>query len=137
MPALRCVAAIAERLKVPSNHRDLPMKRLLAALAILAVSVLPAAATNFCYVTEFPDAAQPVALMPPLADAQVTVSASSAQSNAFTGNTKLVRVSCDTTVSAAYGTSPTALTTNMRIPANVPEYFYVQSGFKFAFITNQ
>lgn len=113
------------------------MKRLLAALGFLAISVLPAAATNFCYVTEFPDAAQPVALMPPLADTQVTVSITSAQSAAFAGSTKIARVSCDTTVSAAYGSSPTALTTNMRIPANVPEYFYVQPGMKFAFITNQ
>jgi hypothetical protein len=115
----------------------LRMKRLLVASTFLAISTLPAAAVNFCYVTEFPDAAQPVALMPVLADTQVTVSATTAQSNAFGGSTKIVRVSCDTTVSAAYGTNPTALTTNMRIPANVPEYFYVQSGFKFAFITNQ
>ena len=113
------------------------MKRLIVAFAILAISALPAAAVNFCYVSEFPDAAQPVVFTPPLADTQVTVSASPASSNAFGGNTKIVRISCDTTVSAAWGTNPTAATTNLRIPANVPEYFYVLAGQKVSFITNQ
>lgn len=114
------------------------MKRLAAAAVILALSCAGASAANFCYVTEFPDAAQPVAITPPLADQQVTVTASPASvANPFGGNTKIVRISCDTTVSAAFGSSPTAATTNMRLPANVPEYFYVIAGQKVSFITNQ
>ena len=112
------------------------LKRLLFAL-FLAGLASPALATNFCYVSEFPDNAQPIALTPPIADTQVTVSITSAQSGAFNAATRIIRISCDTTVSAAFGASPTATTTNLRIPANVPEYFYVAAGSKVAFITNQ
>jgi hypothetical protein len=114
------------------------MKRLAAASLFLALSCLGASAANFCYITEFPDAAQPVAKTPALVDqAPVTVSIASAQSAAFGGDSKIARISCDTTVSASFGTNPTATTSNMRLPANVPEYFYVRVGDKVAFITNQ
>lgn len=114
------------------------MKRLLAGLALLALTAFPAAAANFCYVTEFADAAQPVVRTPPLVDqTAVSVSAVTAQSAAFGTDTKLIRISCDTTVSAAFGTNPTATVNNMRLPANVPEYFYIRVGDKVAFITNQ
>lgn len=114
------------------------MKRLFAASLFLALSCLGASAANFCYVTEFSDASQPVARTPPVVDqAAITVSVTSAQSAAFGGDTKIVRISCDTTVSAAFGASPTATVNNMRLPANVPEYFYIIAGQKVAFITNQ
>lgn len=116
------------------------MKRLILGI-VLAVLAQPAFAANFCYVTEFPlqvDGSVQVALTPPLVDqAQITVSAVSAQSAAFGPSTGMVRISCDTTVSAAFGASPTATTSNMRLPANVPEYFRVRPGQKSAFITNQ
>jgi hypothetical protein len=102
------------------------MRVLAAACMILALSSVGASATNYCYVSEFPDGSQPVAFTPPLVDQpQITVSGSPAQSAAFGGNTKIIRISCDTTVSAAFGTNPTATVNNMRLPANVPEYFYV------------
>lgn len=116
------------------------MKRfLLGILAVFALSS-PAFAVNFCYVTEFQlqvDRTVQVALTPPLVDqAAITVSAASAQSAAFGSSTGMIRISCDTTVSAAFGSNPTATVNNMRLPANVPEYFKV-SGGKVAFITNQ
>jgi hypothetical protein len=114
------------------------MKRLLAAASILALTALPAAAANFCYISEFSDISQPVARVPALVDqAAVSVSATAAASAAFGSDTKIIRISCDTTVSAAFGTNPTATAANMRLPANVPEYFYVTSGHKASFITNQ
>jgi hypothetical protein len=120
------------------NRDTAMMKRLIAAAAFLALSCAGASAANFCYVTEFPDAAQPVAITPALADQQVTVSTSPASTtNPFGGGTKIVRISCDTTVSAVFGVTPSAATTNMRLPANVPEYFYVIVGQKVSFITNQ
>lgn len=116
------------------------MKRLIFAALAFAALISPAAATNWCYVTEFPlrvEGSVQVAITPALADQQVTVSAASAQSAAFGANTSMVRISCDTTVSAVFGANPTATTANMRLPANVPEYFRVQAGAKVAFITNQ
>lgn len=119
------------------------MKRLIfAALAFVALAQ-PAFAVNFCYVTEFPlqvDGSVQVATTPAFADQQITVSVASASSAAFGSNTGLVRISCDTTVSAIFGApgaTPTAATTNMRLPANVPEYFRVRPTGKVAFITNQ
>jgi hypothetical protein len=115
------------------------LKILLAALFALAAQ--PAFAVNFCYVTEFPlqvDGSVQVALTPPLVDqTAITVSAASAQSAAFGPGTGMARISCDTTVSAAFGSNPTATTSNMRLPANVPEYFRVRPGQRAAFITNQ
>lgn len=119
------------------------MKRLIfGAFAFVALAE-PAFAVNFCYVTEFPlrvDGSVQVATTPPFADQQITVSVASAASAAFSASTEMVRISCDTTVSAVFGApgaSPTATTTNMRLPANVPEYFRVRPTGKVAFITNQ
>jgi hypothetical protein len=116
------------------------LKRLLAAGLLLALSSLGASAANFCYVTEFPltaDSGVQVVRVPPLVDqAPVSVSGSSAQSAAFGGDTKLVRIDCDTTVSAAFGANPTATANSMRLPASATEYFQVIAGQKVAFITN-
>ena len=111
--------------------------------AVLALMASPAFAVNFCYVTEFPlqvDGSVQVATTPAFVDQQITVSASSAASAAFGNSTGMVRISCDTTVSALFGApsaTPTATATNMRLPANVPEYFRVRPNGKVAFITNQ
>ena len=119
------------------------MKRLIFGLLAMAALTQPAFAVNFCYVTEFPlqvDGSVQVAVTPPLADQQVTVSIASAPSAAFGNSTGMARISCDTTVSAVFGApgaTPTATTTNMRLPANVPEYFRVRPGGRVAFITNQ
>lgn len=121
------------------------MRLKLALLLLLAGGFAsPAFAVNFCYVTEFPlqvDGSVQVATTPPLVDqASITVSAASAASAAFGPSTGLIRISCDTTVSAAFGApgaTPTATITNMRLPANVPEYFRVRPTGKVSFITNQ
>lgn len=116
------------------------MKRLILAFVLVLVAS-PCLAANFCYVTEFPlqvDGSVQVALTPPLVDqVAVSVSVASAQSAAFGPSTGMARISCDTTVSAAFGKNPTATINNMRLPANVPEYFRVRPGQLVAFITNQ
>lgn len=116
------------------------MKRLAVASLFLALSCLGASAANFCYISEFyltADAAVQVARQPVLVDqSPVTVSATHAESAAFGGDTKLVRVECDTVVSYVFGAAPVATTSNARMAASAPEYFQVQAGQKVSFITN-
>jgi hypothetical protein len=116
------------------------MKRLLAASLLLVLSCFGATAANFCYVTEFyltADAGVQVARTPPLVDqTPVSVSGTAAQSAAFSGDTKLVRIECDTTVSFAFGANPTATTSNARMAASALEYFQVVAGQKVSFVTN-
>ncbi|MCK1718855.1 hypothetical protein [Bradyrhizobium sp. 141] len=112
------------------------MKRFLLAVAIL---LLPAQAlASSCNVTEFslnaPSGVQ-VAQVPPLVDqSPVTTSGTSAQSAAFSGDTKMIRAWCDTQSAVAFGSNPTATTNNMPLSAGVPEYFNVIPGQKAAFI---
>lgn len=116
------------------------MKRLAAASLFLALSCLGASAANFCYVSEFyltADSGVQVARQPSLVDqAPVSVSATSAQSAAFSGDTKLIRIECDTIVSFVIGANPTATASNARMAASAPEYFQVKAGQIVAFITN-
>lgn len=116
------------------------MKRIVLASLFLALSCFGAQAANFCYVTEFyltADSGVQVARQPALVDqSPVSVSATSAQSAAFGGDTKLVRIECDTTVSFLFGTNPTATANNARMAASAPEYFQVKAGMIVAFITN-
>lgn len=114
-------------------------KRAAFAVLLLALSCAGASAAT-CYVTEFvltADAGVQVARQPALVDqTPITVSSTSAQSAAFSGDTKLVRIHCDVIVSVKFGTSPTATTSTMRMPADATEYFQVLPGSKVAFITN-
>lgn len=113
-------------------------KRTAFAVLLLALSCAGASAAT-CYVTEFvltADAGVQVARQPALVEQTVSVSGSSAQSAAFSGDTKLVRIHCDVIVSVTFGTSPTATTSKMRMPADATEYFQVLPGAKVAFITN-
>lgn len=113
------------------------MKRLLLAIALL---LLPAQAfASTCNVTEFrlyaPSGVQVADLENLVTDqTPVTTSGSSAQSAAFNGDTKMIQVSCDTQSAMAYGSSPTATTSNMTIPVGVIIYWAVKSGQKVAFI---
>jgi hypothetical protein len=113
------------------------MKRLFAAAFLLAVSCSGASASS-CNVTEFSltaDAGVQVARTPPLVDqAPITTSGTTAQSLAFSGDTKMVRVWCDTQSAVAWGTNPTATTNNMPLSAGVAEYFQVAPSTKAAFI---
>lgn len=111
---------------------------ILVALAAVALSALPASAAT-CYISEFyltADAGVQVARQPALVEQTVSVTGTSAQSSAFSGDTKLVRIHCDAIVSFTFGTNPTATTAKARMPADGTEYFQVLPGSKVAFITN-
>ena len=78
------------------------------------------------------------AQIPPLAEQLVTISGSSvACTNAFNSRTLFVRVHADSVCSIAFGVTPTATVTNMRLAANQTEYFAIgQPGYKVAVIQN-
>lgn len=79
-----------------------------------------------------------IAAMPPIAEQTVAIAAGSAQSNAFNGQTKYVRLHTDSICSVAFGANPTATATNARLAAGTTEYFAIpqNQSFKVAVITN-
>lgn len=113
------------------------MKHLLLAIAIL---LLPAQAfASSCVITEFAislrGGAQIARLKPLVTPQNITVTATSAQSAALSGDTKMVRLWCDTQSAAEESTNPTAsATVSTPLSAGVPEYFDVDGGDKIAFI---
>jgi hypothetical protein len=114
------------------------MKRLAVASLFLALSCLGASAST-CNVTEFllyaPSGVQVADLDSLVMDqAPITTSSTTAQSAAFSGDTKMIQISCDTQSAMAYGTNPTATTSNMTISAGLFIYFKVSGGKKVAFI---
>jgi hypothetical protein len=114
------------------------MKRLAAASLFLALSCLGAFAST-CNVTEFllyaPGGVQVADLDSLVTDqSPITTSGTTAQSAAFSGDTKMIQISCDTQSAMAYGSNPTATTSNMTIPAGSFIYFKVTGGKKVAFI---
>ena len=113
------------------------LKRFLGATAIAAL-LTGAAEASSCNVTEFsllaPSGVQ-VAMMPPLVDqTPITTSGTTAQSSAFSGDTKLIRAWCDTQSAIVIGANPTATTNNLPLSAGSAEYFNVIPGQKAAFI---
>jgi hypothetical protein len=66
----------------------------------------------------------------------VAIAASSAQSAAFSGATKFIRVHTDVICSVNIGTNPVATAQNARLAANQTEYFGVWPGQQIAVITN-
>jgi hypothetical protein len=94
------------------------------------------------YVTEFADSkvfqgqVLPVSSCPPIAEQRLTISGVSAQTSAFNSRTRIVRVSTSEVCSIAFGASPTATTSTMRLAANATEYFAVNGGDRLAGITN-
>ncbi len=97
------------------------------------------------YVAEFADVSfpqgnlLPVANVPPVAEQIVSISGSSTPcTNAFASKTQYVQITTDAICSIAFGTAPTATTSNMRLPANMTIYFGVPKGqsYKVAVITN-
>lgn len=73
---------------------------------------------------------------PNIANQQVSISASSAQSAAFSSVTRFVRVHTDVTCRIAFGDNPIASATTKRMAANSTEYFGVYPGHKIAVITS-
>lgn len=64
----------------------------------------------------------------------VTITTSSAQSAAFAGSTRFVRVVSDTACWVLFGANPTATTSSMYLPAGSIEYFSVTAAHKVAVI---
>lgn len=102
---------------------------------------------GFLYVTEygnpFVDArgGMPMVLGPKMATNNITLTASSVQSNAFGATTRIIRVHNDATQPVAVevgGTNPVATvagaTGSQRMAPSATEYFYVVPGDKIAAI---
>ena len=77
----------------------------------------------------------PAAFTPPIANNNVAIGAG-ASSNAFSANTKLIRVHSDAICSIVIGAAPTATTADARMAANQTEYYQVVPGHKISVITN-
>lgn len=110
--------------------------RLKLAILFLLGFVVPALAST-CNVNEFPlqiNNGVQAAMVPPVDQAPITTSGTSAQSSAFNPNTGMVRVWCDTQSAVAFGSNPTATTNNMPLSAGMAEYFDIVPGQKAAFI---
>lgn len=96
------------------------------------------------YVTEYSDLGQTVrgaaqvAKEPVIAEQVVDYSGGVAASSAFNAATTYVRVHTDSVCSIAFGTAPTATTSNRRLPADTTEYFAVPVGssYKVSAIAN-
>lgn len=73
---------------------------------------------------------------PAIADQTVTTSGTSARSNAFNANTRLIAISTPAAqaVCVLFGDNPTALVTSLRLPANQIVFFGVKPGQKVALI---
>jgi hypothetical protein len=77
---------------------------------------------------------------PGIADQTITTSATHAESNAFNVNTHLIAVSTAAAqahciaFSATRGATPTATTSNLRLPANSMFFFVVYPGDKLSLI---
>jgi hypothetical protein len=95
----------------------------------------------FVYIAEFTQVANvsgcPVAMMPPIAEQRVAIGAET-DSSAFNAATRFIRVQNDAICSIAVGTSPTASTSTLRMPAESTEYFAVplNGGYKLSVISN-
>lgn len=91
------------------------------------------------YVTEFQGnfSGLQLVLTPPITDqTPVNFGSGVASSAAFQSFTRIVRLEADSICSIAWGTNPTATTSNMRLAAGMPEYFAVQGGQKVSVISN-
>lgn len=96
------------------------------------------------YITEYASAGHltgstvPVAAGRPIVNNNISITASSVQSNAFNANTRMIRVHNDATqpVFMLLGSNPTAVSgTDARMAANQTEYYQVNPGDKLAVIS--
>ena len=74
----------------------------------------------------------PVAFGRPIANNNVTIGGSHAESNAFNTNTKMIRLHTDAICSVVIGLAPVATTADARMAANQTEYYQVYPGDKLA-----
>lgn len=118
------------------------LSRFTVALIGLLLSATLAQAST-CVISEYSislrGGAQVAKLKPLTTPQNITVTGTSAQSAALSGDTKMVRIWCDTQSAAEQGSNPTAsATVSVPIGAVSPEYFDVGDlsvdGNKIAFI---
>lgn len=74
--------------------------------------------------------------MTPRTEMQKLAIGSEVKSAAFNANTRFIRVHCDAICSIVIDGSPTAATTDTRLPADAVEYFGVNPGDKLSVISN-
>jgi hypothetical protein len=93
-----------------------------------------------CYISEYPGGSPHGSQAPPepaITEQTVPIGATSAQSQAFSGGTKMIRVNVDAACSIAIGPDPTAVATAKRLSQNQTEFFVVQPGDRLAAVQNQ
>lgn len=95
------------------------------------------------YIAEFASLAEAgagepmqAAKWPPLREQKVSLSGTSAASNAFGADTRAIRVHTDAICSIKVAEAPTATASNARLAADQTEYLGVEPGHKIAGITN-
>lgn len=96
---------------------------------------------SIMYITEFNDvgAQDPTSAMEPdNGDQAITFTATPGQSATFKSNTRMVRIQVDGIASIAFGTNPTATTSNRRMTAGQTEKYLIMPGsnLKVSAITN-
>ncbi len=119
------------------------MKRVLAALAFVALLGPSGALAATLYISEFQNAVGVVgttqAQMLPqsaITDQTVAIGGSSVQSAAFNAKTHAVALTCDLGCSIVIGTDPTATTSNFLLYSGHQQNFVVAPGQKIAVIDN-
>lgn len=85
--------------------------------------------------TDVPGNRLPCGQEPAVLTQQVAIGGASAQSAAFNGSTRFIRVHADAACRLAFGADPTASAASMRMAAGSTEYFGVRPGHKLAVIT--
>lgn len=90
--------------------------------------------TQTCYVTEYSDVGRgggmyQIAAEPSNAEQVFNYTATAGVSTAFKNNTRMVRISADSTCNIVFGTAPVATTgASKRFSAGQTEYFFVPQG---------
>ena len=115
--------------------------KILAGLGFALLLASPAQAANRLDISEYNSLVITSGLVAQVApepgtDQTVDFSGGVAFSAAFGSSTSYIWVMCDTQCSIKIGTSPTATTSNKRLPALVPMFFGVQPGQKISVIAS-
>lgn len=119
--------------------------RLYLLAALLCLFATQADAASKLFISEYgvlgstnsPGGAAQIAAEPVLVDQVVDFSGGVTASSAFSGQTRFVRLQCDTRCAVRVTTAGTAATTsNKPLAADSPEYFGVQPGDKVSVIAS-
>ena len=94
------------------------------------------------YISEYSDMPQQTGILiqaghePAVATQKVAFTGTAGQSAAFNAKTRFVRIHVDGIASVAFGSNPTATTSDARMVAGQTEFFGVNPGDKVSAITN-